>query len=426
MAVAYRSSSAFPTPTDSQGSPLAVPVPSGAATDDIALLVVELNGSANPAITWPSGFTEKINVSNTDLKLKVAWKRLTGADAGNYSLTYTSGGEFRQGQCILLTGAVATGDPIEVSNTAQADGVTSVPSVSVTTATSLFLVHLASILNFRVSTAPTSYTRVQDANYLDTSYRIVGATGSQTASGGTVASNTDHLVALLAVLPATGAIDLVPVSAAQTQTSGSPALTQVHGLAVDAGVQAQTAETPTLTQIHNLSIDNAIQPQVAGAPALTQVHSLAVGAASQAQAADGVTLTQVHSLVVADALQAQATDTVTLAVGGVSLTVADATQAQTAGSVVLTQTHALSVDSVLQLQQAGQVTLSQVHTLQVASALQAQTATSVTIALTNPARDPTLVGVVESNHWTAVLEANRWTADIEPNRWEGTVPWPEL
>jgi hypothetical protein len=42
------------------------------------------------------------------------------------------------------------------------------------------------------------------------------------------------------------------------------------------------------------------------------------------------------------------------------------------------------------------------------------------------ARDLTLVGVVESNHWTGSLEANRWAADIEPNRWEGTVPWPEL
>jgi hypothetical protein len=198
MPVSYRSSSASGT-SDSFGSSCTVPVPSGAASGDVALLAIEQWESGNPAVTWPADFVEIINLVSGSQKLKVARKRLSGADSGNYVPTWT-GSQWNLGHCILISGALASGEPIETSNTASGTG-TGTPSTSVTTATDAFLGHFVANENSATATPPTSFTEVQDGNYLHASYRIPGTTGAFTASGGTLSASTLALVALVAVKP---------------------------------------------------------------------------------------------------------------------------------------------------------------------------------------------------------------------------------
>lgn len=216
MAVGYRSSSSTGT-ADTNGTSCVVPVPAGAAAGDIALLAVEMWETFDPTgVTPPAGFTQIVDLLiGNRAKLKVWWKRLTGADTGNYTVTWSSA-QWNLGHCMLVTGALASGDPVEATNTATAASGTSIPSTTVTTATLAFLAHFVSNENSALATPATGFTEVQDSNYLHTNYRIPGATGTQTASGGTLASSTASNVALIAIKPDTGgaapAVPVYPIS----------------------------------------------------------------------------------------------------------------------------------------------------------------------------------------------------------------------
>lgn len=200
MAVAFRSSSTTGT-SDAFVTSLNVPVPSGAASGDIALLAIEQWESANPTVTWPSGFTQVINQVSGSQKLRVAWKRLTAADTGNYTPTWT-GSQWSQGQCILLTGGKASGDPIGSNTVTGSATSTSVPSLSTGSLTfEPFLAHYVANENSATGTPPTSFTETQEANYLKSNYRVPGTTGVQTAAGGTISTSSLLLCCLVAVEP---------------------------------------------------------------------------------------------------------------------------------------------------------------------------------------------------------------------------------
>ncbi|MFC3454004.1 hypothetical protein [Amycolatopsis speibonae] len=192
-------------------STINVPVPTGAAAGHVAVQGIERWESTNPAITWASGFTQIVSLVSGSSKLNIAWKRLTAADTGNYTSSWT-GSQWSLGHCILISGALSSGDPIEASNTATSASGTSVPTTSVTTATLAFLTHFVSNENSATTTPPTSFTEVQDSNYLHTNYWIPGSTGSLSASGSTLSASTLSLAALIAVKPDTGgAAPSVPI-----------------------------------------------------------------------------------------------------------------------------------------------------------------------------------------------------------------------
>lgn len=201
MAVGFRSSSRTGQ-SDSFGTSCAIPVPSGAAANDIAVVALEQWESTNPTVTYPANFTQVINLASGSQKLKAAWKRLTGADSGNYTCSWT-GSQWNQGQAILITGAITSGSPIDATNTATATS-TTVPTTTVTTTQQDFLVNLVANENAATKAPATNFTETQDADYLETSYRIPGASGSQSASGGTTSTSTLILAALIAILPDTG------------------------------------------------------------------------------------------------------------------------------------------------------------------------------------------------------------------------------
>lgn len=201
MAVGYRSSSSTGV-GDNLTSSVAVPVPAGATANDIAVVAIEQWEAGNPTVTAPAGFTALTPVVSGSLKLKVFWKRLTGADAGDYTFTW-SGAQWNQGQCILFTGVKTSGDPIGVNvNTATSASGTTVPSTSVTVAFQPGLGHFVANDGSATKTPATSFTEVQEGNYLASGYRIPGSTGTFSASGGTLSVSAPSMALLLALEPA--------------------------------------------------------------------------------------------------------------------------------------------------------------------------------------------------------------------------------
>ena len=265
VAVAYRSSSTSGT-TDAQGTSRTVPVPSGAAIGDIVIVALEMwQNSGDPAVTYPAGFTEIVDIALTGSgpqKLNAAWKRLSAADTGNYSMSWT-GTQWNQAQAICISGALASGDPIDFVNTASTGSGTSVPSTSGTATDADFLVHLVANENSSTKTAPTNFTEVQDANYLETNYRILTGSGSTTASGGTLSTSTLSLAALIAIKPDTGGGGTTfPVD--QTDSAGlvdSAVLDQTKVVTDSAGltdVRAITA-SPVLTDLTGLTDTSLVE-----------------------------------------------------------------------------------------------------------------------------------------------------------------------
>lgn len=219
MAVGYRLSSASGA-SDVNQNTNSTAVPTGAAIGDIAILAATIwHTSADPTVTWPSGFTEILTPfvaipSNGNTRLKIAWKRLTAADTGSYSVTY-SVTAWTLLQCVLVTGAVASGSPIEATNTATSATSTTVPSTSVTVATQAFLAHFVATFQATTATPPTNFTEVQDGSVLDANYRIPGSTGTFAASGGVLSATSQSVAALIAITPA-GAT--TPVTAVRATT----------------------------------------------------------------------------------------------------------------------------------------------------------------------------------------------------------------
>lgn len=207
MAVAYVDSTSTGA-SDSFVSTVNVPVPTGTAANHVAVLALEQWESANPTVTWPSGFIQVTQVVSGSQKLKAAWKRLTGADAGNYTASWT-GSQWTVGHCVLMSGCKTTGDPIGANfNPATATG-TAIPATSLTVGFVPGLLHFVANENSALQTTPPSIgvamTEVEDSNYLHSNYLIPAASGTFTTSGGVLAASTLQLALLLALEPDGGA-----------------------------------------------------------------------------------------------------------------------------------------------------------------------------------------------------------------------------
>jgi hypothetical protein len=88
--VAYRSS----TSGTGTSTTLATTVPAGVQADDIVLLATTFDSNtASFSGKWPTGFTQLANGNLTadGQAYGLAWKRLTGADSGSYTLSALTG-----------------------------------------------------------------------------------------------------------------------------------------------------------------------------------------------------------------------------------------------------------------------------------------------------------------------------------------------
>jgi hypothetical protein len=243
MAVGYRSSSSTGA-SDDLSSSESVPVPSGAAANDIALVALEMWEIDNPTVTVPSGFTLVTTVINGSQKLKVFWKRLTGADTGTYNFSW-SGDQWHQAQCILFTGVKTTGDPIGANFDTDTATASTAPTTTVSTAFVPGLAHWVANENPVTHTPPSSFTEVQDANLLTTGYRLPGSSGLQSAASAGLSSSTVLVTALVALEPAGGggSVTLDAVGSAAGSAQGSLAASRTLTASAGAANSAQGAGT---------------------------------------------------------------------------------------------------------------------------------------------------------------------------------------
>lgn len=285
MGVAFRSSSTTGT-SDAEVASIAVPVPAGAAANDIALVAIEQwqSTSTNPTVTPPAGFTQIVDI-NLDAdqgwqRLKVFWKRLSGADSGSYTFTWT-GAQWSQGQAMLITGAKTTGDPIGANvNTATAAApTTSTPTTTLSGLTfQPFLANFVANESSSTQTPPTSFTETQEANYLKSNYRIPGATGTFSASGGTLSTSTSQVAALIAVEPAASGQSAAANTAAETDAARPVARSKVRGISV----AAETDAAPPITRGKTKAAPTALSAEIA--LPIGKVKSRLVSLASESDA----------------------------------------------------------------------------------------------------------------------------------------------
>jgi len=200
--MAYRSSSN--TGNDSNVSSQAPAVPAGAVAGDVVVVVLSRWGNTS-AVTAPAGFTDWGTAylsGDSAANIRIYWKRLTGSDSGTYTFSWT-GSAWSHAHVFCHSGRVATGNPIEAVNgwsgTAGSFG-----STAVTTATIPDLIWSTYNDSNGTHTPPTGYTEVADFDSGSAAYKIGTATGSQTASGGSVTSSSPSAAILIALSPAGG------------------------------------------------------------------------------------------------------------------------------------------------------------------------------------------------------------------------------
>jgi hypothetical protein len=198
VSVGFRSSSSL---AGASAANAAVPVPTGAAVGDIAVVGIYMESAAT--VTPPSGFTLKSSLQTSVAsrgRLDVFWKRLTAADTGTYTFTFTS--TFRAAACGLFSGRIASGDPFD-GTVGTAESATTVTTLNVsTTPTGSNGDAVGFWTNFNGGagfTAPTNYTEQVDLSVLTMDTRDAVASGS-TGNVTATASITDFMKAFLGVL----------------------------------------------------------------------------------------------------------------------------------------------------------------------------------------------------------------------------------
>lgn len=213
--MAYRSSSVADLLATTT---ISVPVPAGAAINDIAILVINLDNTGHGTLTFPAGFTTLFTttVSGPDQHTQaLAWKRLIAADTGNYTVTWT-GANDAIGECALFSGR-DTSNPPTASEATDTSANASPISVSAATVTALTGDDLlwAGGLDLTSSTAtsscapPSAFTERQDdardwcALSIATEDNVSsGATG--TITGTWTTTGTAGWLAHLVRIPAAG------------------------------------------------------------------------------------------------------------------------------------------------------------------------------------------------------------------------------
>lgn len=150
-----------------------VAVPTGVQADDIIIIVVTTDATANfDSGHYPTGFVELAEIDNTldGQTSAVGWKRATGADTGTYDFISSPGGSNWVCVAICLRGRHTT-DPPTISSAANNSANTNPVTVSAATVTASTGDDLVWISSPDVNTsgagnghtAPTGYTKQEDA-----------------------------------------------------------------------------------------------------------------------------------------------------------------------------------------------------------------------------------------------------------------------
>lgn len=144
-----------------------VPVPASVATNDIIIVPIFV-GDVSTTVTAPDGTWTEVGgspVSNSvgqSYRLRIFWRRATGADSGTYAFTL-SGSASRNAFAVRIPGAITTGDPFDVTNSANALEFSGppapTPAVAVTTTgVNRLLVFISTSWASSTPTVPSGFT----------------------------------------------------------------------------------------------------------------------------------------------------------------------------------------------------------------------------------------------------------------------------
>lgn len=183
--------------------------PAGIVDNDILVARLYAEPSTQP-ITPPAGFTSAgsgINsTSGRSHKAEIFWKRASG-ESGNYTFTET-GNSWGSGSIYRISGAITTGNPIDVIGAHGVSTVTGTaalaPGVTTTVNDTLLLY---SVVNWDggTYTPPSGMTEVADETGHELATLTIptaGATGDKT---GTLAASDAWSAVLIAIKPPAGA-----------------------------------------------------------------------------------------------------------------------------------------------------------------------------------------------------------------------------
>lgn len=188
------------------GTTFNFPVPAGVAADEVVVILMYTEMNTSATITWPAGFTQLAMADNTTSghRLYCAWKRASGADSGNYTVTFSISTNFTGGVAMRISGCVTSGDPFSIPSPAAGvttSNQTAAPALSVTTtfADTLLLYFDSSFSQGSSWTPPTGMTEQRDGDSGLWSVNSLakstpGSTGSLSATYGTSASLSSILV----------------------------------------------------------------------------------------------------------------------------------------------------------------------------------------------------------------------------------------
>lgn len=285
--------------TGGNGTSAAVAVPSGTAAGMVCL--VHLYKENTATVTPPAGFTEVTNspvATTTDVsQQRVFWKRLTAADAGTYSFTW-SGNTWREAVATLWSGCKSSGDPTEIWNTATSGStaVTASPSVSGTTNGDDRTLVWAST-NFNgggTVSAPSTFTGRDGRTTSGTpgtqavaskEQAAAGSTGSITSSWNVSAVQTAFLIALIPDVPSGDVPLWKPPAAPGLGGPNTPTMQPWRGSGDDGGVvvsaSAEAAEFAFAAQ----SATTTVAPVVGSAAVTWAANNASVKVSPSAGAA---------------------------------------------------------------------------------------------------------------------------------------------
>jgi hypothetical protein len=307
--MAFRSSSQYAPGTN--GTSWVVPVPPGAQSGDIVTVGGYKENTA--AVTPPDGtWTQKAALTTSATArgaLHVFWKRLTAADTGSYTFTW-SGNTFRAAAAECNSGRIATGDPFD-GTVGTAESTTGVTTLNVSTSpTGANGDAVGFWTNFNGGsgfTAPTNYTQQQVAsNVIALESRDAVASGS-TGNVTATCTVTDFMKAFLGVL-----------AVASSGTTGTAAVTEANDTSSASGQLGYSGTSAATEAADTSSATGTVVNPITGSAAVTQVNQTAT--------ASGVLL---YSGTVAVTQQAQTSAASGSLGGAVSGTVAVTQAAQT-------------------------------------------------------------------------------------------------
>jgi hypothetical protein len=190
-----------------------VPVPAGVANGDIIVVHFYVDDST-PTVTPPSGFTEltfptaPANLTAPIMRVRVYWKRATGADTGTYDFTHAAA--TTQGIATRYTGSVVSGTAVEaLAGGARTSAGTTSPALTGTTAQNNELIVFSTYVYTSVSwTVMSGWTTIDNANGEYIAYKTQAAAGTTGSISATEGSSNGMVDALIGIFPSSSTVNL--------------------------------------------------------------------------------------------------------------------------------------------------------------------------------------------------------------------------